>query len=197
MLLILLLLQSNITGEWSSLSPFLSFSSSQQPTEHLGQINRYICSKFQTLLFLFFSNSMPPWQMETFWGMKHAGRGWLSAEWRERIPLAEFSSFHLNGAVPRAKCWGGNWARAEKVLPGLLLWYTVNGLDTQVGEGEQLIFFVREWNSDGIFAVVLNQLSDKALPSSLALSSAERMQESGRLMIQWWDDSQIWGWVQC
>lgn len=48
---------------------------------------------------------------------------------------ADFRPIRLDAVAPRAKCWSGNWATAEVGFPGLLLLFTVNGQNAQVGEG--------------------------------------------------------------
>lgn len=85
-----------------------------------------------------------------------------------QIPAAELNSIRLDGAVPRAKSRGGNWARAEVGSVGRddgadLCW------SVQVGEGRICSFFppsVCAWarvRVRGYFcARVLNQLSDRA-----------------------------------
>lgn len=52
-----------------------------------------------------------------------------------QIPAAELNSIRLDGAVPRAKCRGGNWARAEVGFAGLGLVSERTG-----GGGEDLLF---------------------------------------------------------
>lgn len=66
----------------------------------------------------------------------------------------------------------------------------------QVGEGS-ICFSVRawvRWYCDGIFCLCARSTEWQSPSSSLAHSSPVRMQGSDRLMIQWLDDSQIWGW---
>lgn len=121
---------------------FPPFSPLQQPKEWLGEINTHAEPKHApNVPFLpFFSQQHASTTDGEF--LRHETRrvsDWLTGEWKEKekehnqIPAAELNSVRLDGAVPRAKCGGGNWARAEVGFAGprrrALCW------SVQVGDG--------------------------------------------------------------
>ncbi len=103
------------------LSLLLSIAPTQRMTRTDRSIDKQSLSMLQMFHFFLFLKSMPVQQMESFWGMKHGEWGWLTGEWKEKkeqIPAAELNSISLDGAMPRATCWGGNGARADVGFTG-------------------------------------------------------------------------------
>lgn len=111
-----------------------------------------------------------------------------------QIPAAEFSSIRLDGAVPRAKGWRGNWARAKVGFTGrddgpcvgMYRW----------GRGVSAFLRVHEWDCY-VFGVCAKWTEWHNPSSPLAHWSPVRIEGSDWLTIQWRDDSQFWGWELC